>query len=478
MVGPGIRCAAAVAVMVASGSASAFTTSPLFAKTAFTATSLAGSTANDHPTKSPAEAKPGKVYQWKAADDLPYEYFVPKSYTPKQGSNLTLILHGNGLDERWAFANHPPGEFRADDIVVSPDGTSYHEGLKNHEFLGRREDAERLHAFLEELRSLFTVKMVFLYGHSQGSFFVFYYAGEFPGDVDGVCGHASGTWTQTKMAKSGHHQAIGLLHGTDDHIPYGQSSWSRDAYEKAGYEHVHLRTLWDWPHAPHHRQAAQVLAWCEAMVSDDPDEMAASLEVLMDTKVHMGVDWNALHAVASRLDDAREASARHHKAAQKALKLVENLALSHTAAIEKTLGKKGRLDRLPESPSKASWIGVLERFREEFRGTPAEQAFSKNHKKALAAQAKAAEKSLKTFWKEHEKRPAKAFEAGMTLLERGATSRQVPKVLEKMKGWAEQGKKLQIPAKALQRFGRMAEVYEKGREAGIKAYASRNAKAR
>ena len=50
--------------------------------------------------------------------------------------------------------------------------------------------------------------------HSQGSFFVFYYAGEHPADVDGVCGHASGAWSWTKLSRRGHHQAIGVLHGT------------------------------------------------------------------------------------------------------------------------------------------------------------------------------------------------------------------------------------------------------------------------
>ena len=79
---------------------------------------------DDNPTVAPADAKPGVVYQWKAADGLPYEYRVPKGYDPEVGASLVLVLHGNGLDHRWTFWNHPKDEFRADDIVVSPDGTT------------------------------------------------------------------------------------------------------------------------------------------------------------------------------------------------------------------------------------------------------------------------------------------------------------------------------------------------------------------
>ena len=31
---------------------------------------------------------------------------VPKHYDPEKGANLTLVLHGNGLNHRWTFWNH------------------------------------------------------------------------------------------------------------------------------------------------------------------------------------------------------------------------------------------------------------------------------------------------------------------------------------------------------------------------------------
>ncbi len=37
---------------------------------------------------------------------------------------MTLILHGSNLSAGWGFWNHKAGEFRADDVVVSPDGST------------------------------------------------------------------------------------------------------------------------------------------------------------------------------------------------------------------------------------------------------------------------------------------------------------------------------------------------------------------
>jgi predicted esterase len=260
---------------------------------------LALAAGDDNPALAPADAKPGKVYQWKAADGLPYEFRVPEGYDPKRGANLTLVLHGNGLDHRWTFWNQPADKFRTDDIVVSPDGTSPFQS--SNEFLGESKDAARLHALLGELKATWNVRQTFLYGHSQGSFFVFYYAGEYPDDVDGVCGHASGAWNWTKLSKKAHRQAIGVMHGTDDHIPYGQGWYAANWYREEGYPLVHLRTLFDWDHRPHWMQAQSVLAWCEGVTSDDPARVAASLELLADPKLPMGCDWSALWAVADRL---------------------------------------------------------------------------------------------------------------------------------------------------------------------------------
>jgi len=188
--------------------------------------------------KAPGPKARGRTYSWKSKDGLRYYYFVPKHYDPEQGANLTFILHGSNLSGGWGFANQKAGVFRPDDIVVCPDGTTPN-GRGGFNFLGKPRDAKRLHALQQELEKTFKIRATFLYGHSQGSFFALYYAGEYPDDVQGVVGQASGVWTWTQLGPKGRHQAIVLMHGTyDPVVPYGQSVGGYDAFRKAKYPTV------------------------------------------------------------------------------------------------------------------------------------------------------------------------------------------------------------------------------------------------
>jgi len=418
---------------------------------------------------APAEAKPGKVYQWQASDGLPFEYRVPEDYDPERGANLTVVLHGNGLDHRWTFWNHPQDEFRTRDIVVSPDGTSPLNGV--NEFLGNRKDADRFHAFLAELSETWNVRRTYLYGHSQGSFFVFYYAGEYPEDVDGVVGHASGAWAQTKLSKKSHHQAIGVMHGTDDHVPYGQGWYAANWYREQKYPLVHMRTLFDWPHRPHWMQAQSVLEWCEGMTSDDASDVAACAEILANPKLPMGCNWAALYAVANRLAEMDGASDKQRKRAIELRDAVDELAGDHAASIEKGLGKKGRLDEL----SKGSWAGELIRFVEDFDGVPAQVAFVKRNKKAIEGLRETATKALTAWHKKKASDPEEAFELGLELLEGGFLNHQVPEVLAQCTSWLESGV-VEPKKKDEKRFEDLAEAYAEARKDGFESFVKRGEK--
>src|SRR5262249_55021763 len=137
------------------------------------------------------DAKPLTTYMWTSNGGLRYSWRLPKGYDAEKPRNLTVILHGTGLDYRWGHLNNKPGVFRRDDIVVSVDGASPGQNDPRL-FLGRPEDAKAFHDFLAEMRKTFAVDRIFLYGHSQGGFFVVYYAGEYPTTVAGVVAHASG----------------------------------------------------------------------------------------------------------------------------------------------------------------------------------------------------------------------------------------------------------------------------------------------
>ena len=189
---------------------------------------LAAALPQDLPQKAPAaDAKALTPCQWKSAGGLRFAWCLPEGYDGKSARNLTVILHGTGLDYRWGFLNNQPGVFRPDDVVVSVDGTS--PGPNDTRlFLGEEKDAKDFHDFLAEIRTQFTISRVFLYGHSQGGFFVTYYAGEFPETVDGVVAHASGSWNWAKSGKKVQRVAIAFLHGSGDPVvPYRQSPAAR-----------------------------------------------------------------------------------------------------------------------------------------------------------------------------------------------------------------------------------------------------------
>jgi len=434
----------------------------------------ASAAAEDAQVVDPYDARPGTLCAWHAADGLPYEYFVPATYDPAVGANLTLVLHGNGLDQRWTFFNHPAGQFRAADIVVSPEGTTFTKGTNANEFLGTVDDAKRLHELITELKKVWNVKQVFLYGHSQGSFFVFYYAGLFPDEVDGVCGHSSGVWNWTTTGTKGRHQAIGLMHGTlDGNVPYGQSWWGRKYYEEtAKYPLVHLRTLFDWGHQPNWRQAELQLAWCEGMTSEDAARLAACLQTLGAPDVPLGTDWSALWAVADRLAQLKAATDDQRALAAGVAKKVDELAARHIAAVETSLGKggAGSLKKLPSGPA----AGHLIRLLEEFHGVPALEPWARKNQATLKALSETAQSAYDDYQRNLTGDPKKAFGAGLTLLESGWIHYDLPAVLKRLDKLAA-GDDVKVSDADRKKLTALGDAYRASRKDGFAECAQLNA---
>lgn len=426
---------------------------------------LATSAPQDTPRRDPAEPLAGEVRAWTSRDGIPFEYRLPAGYDAERGANLVVVLHGNGLDQRWTFWNHPAQEFRSDDIVVSPDGTSPHAGTGANEFLDGADDLRRFRALLEELKGHWKVRQTFLYGHSQGSFFAFFYAGHHPGTLDGVVGHASGVWSHTPQPKAAHRLAIGLLHGTDDHIPYAQGWYGRKSYRDAGYPLVHLRTLFDWPHRPNWVQAQQMLAWCEGMTSADPERVASALETLSDPRAPMGLDPAALWAVASRLAEMEPAGEARRRWAARRAQVVEDLCQALCVQVERGLGR----GKLP-APAAQEWLGLAIRLVEEFDGVPASRAFLDGKGRALAQARRAAEAPLAEYHRKRERDPAGALSAALTVLEEGWLSETCPELVLRVRAWLDQARELGLPRRTQQRAALLVEAYSKGRELGFAAF--------
>lgn len=376
--------------------------------------------AEEPPERAPGPDTRGTLCRWQSKDGLVCHHRMPAAYDPERGTDLTLILHGSNLTHGWGFANHAPATFRPRDLVVSPDGTTPN-GNGGFNFHGEPKDAKRLRAFLEELKKLVRVRRTYVYGHSQGSFFAFYYAGLHPEDVDGIVGHASGTWKGTTTGKKGHHQAVVFLHGTQDPVvPYDQSVGGHDGFVKARYPMARLCSLEGWNHWPAEHNGpvphtSQQLAWCEGMTTDDPERLAACLDLLLDNKSRERHDYAALYLLAAHVTalpaSSDWATAEVRAKAARAKDAVEALGRAHVAAL--AVPEKGAFDG-------GAWIGHLPVFLRAFAGVPACEALRERLEKLLERHEKDALKHMRKYWPARNAgKKDEAFRAGVEALEGG-----------------------------------------------------------
>jgi pimeloyl-ACP methyl ester carboxylesterase len=421
--------------------------------------------ADDAPERALAPDSTGEVYTATAADGLRYEYYIPKDYDPDVGASLTLVLHGSNLDRRWGFANHAAGSFRPHDVVVCPDGTTSN-GAGGFNSLQRDEDLERLHALHEELRATLKLGATYLYGHSQGSFFAFYYAGRYPEDVQGVVGQASGVWIGTEAGRKQHHQAIVLMHGTDDPVvPYGQSVGGLSFYRDAKYPLARLRPLRGWNHWPDQLQTEQQLAWCEGMTTDDPARLAACFETLDGMK-----EWRdpvALRQVAARAADDDDVPARVRRSAEKAVEEVDEVAGDHVRAIERSLGKsKGK--KLEEK----AWVGHLPLFLLYFEGVPAAEELAGDWERTLERHAEKADEHTREYWRLKQDKPKDAFLEGLALLEEAFLDPKAANEerLAQLEAWREGADGVELERSTRKLYDATVPVYRAALEEGREAF--------
>jgi len=438
------------------------------------------STRLDIKERDPSKQSKGDVYEWTTKGGLRYQYRIPKSYDPKRGTSITFLLHGSNMDRRWGFANHDSDRFRPDDLVVSPDGTTPN-GRRGFNSLGDKKDAARFHELVEELKATFEVNAIYLYGHSQGSFFALYYAGEYPDEVNGVVGHASGVWAQTKQGKKGHHQAIVLMHGTADPVvPYRQSVGGFESFADKKYPMLRLRSLEGWNHWPSEenfgvhgdviRHTSQQLAWCEGMTSEDPVRVESALEFLTTVKSKERHDYAAAYQVAARVVDWKDASDSMRKSAARVAERIDDLAKKHAAAA--SLPKKLGLDGKP-------WAGHAPMFLRAFQGVPACEELRDRYQKVMGAQDKAATKLFGSFWTAKNKGDDKdAFKEGVAAMQKCYLTAACAEseFISGMKALEEKAKSLKLDKKSLSLWRSSIAKFENSREAGTKAFDGLNRK--
>ncbi len=191
-----------------------------------------------------AKAPRGEVLEWKSAQGRTYWYRLPKEMDGKQPANLLLMLHGTGLDHRWSFANYfdLPNQRRRD-LVVSPDGLTPGQG-DTFNFVQGPKDGEQIAGLIADFKARFPIGRVYLYGHSQGAFFTYWFAGEHPELVDGIIAHA-GNVLDVKHGKLARQKvAIAILHGRADAVvPVDCAIRTEKIYRDEGYAKLRLEIV-------------------------------------------------------------------------------------------------------------------------------------------------------------------------------------------------------------------------------------------
>jgi predicted esterase len=500
-------------------------------------------------------ATPGVVYQWTSGvkglrhdeegrvvpsdQALRYTWVLPAGHEPGRSYDLVVICHGTGLDYRWGYWNFPPGPgptgFRPRDIVISVDGTTEVRDARPTSprssttgpaaparlFLGMRADALAFRSFLLEVSRAFRAGRIYLYGHSQGGFFVAYFAGEFPALVDGVVAQSSGAWNWSKDRGGVRQVPLVFLHGTRDPVvPYDQSPAARNAYRAAGHPMVHLRRMPRFNHWPNPVRASECIDWCIGMRTADAAEALAMAESLLAPKApdqyeYTGpVDYAGARAILRRIESAEpgvdageEGAGKGGGAVPPALKgmdaairarardlaaRIEAEGARHVAVLRERVRTSADLSidaALAPRPGSGSggregggggewgWIGHLVSVREDFRGVDAVEAYVKelDLDAVLAAHAKAAAPIEEAWFAgagEDGPDPGATFSACAENLPRCFLHEGMPPALAaRLAQWKAQADSAAIPAAALERWA-VIEAWRSGWEEGDRQYAA------
>jgi pimeloyl-ACP methyl ester carboxylesterase len=248
----------------------------------------------------------GKTYEWMSPAKRPYLYRVPEA--GPRSPHLILIFHGTGMSYLWGIGNYGvhQGHFRPYDFVLSPESEQPARG-----FVQGKPDRDDAVALIKLFRKTWPeIRNVYIYGHSQGAFFCYYFAGEEPDLIDGIVAHA-GNFFKAKFDKAARDRvAIGILHGRADAVVTVQCAFTTDLlYRDAGYRHVRLMVVdglnADTGHWPLPWHVPRMLAWCDRAAAKGPREaVEAALEELAQEAPDLAAVATARDAATRLLEKA------------------------------------------------------------------------------------------------------------------------------------------------------------------------------
>lgn len=306
------------------------------------------------------QAEKGTPLEWVSSSGQPYWYRLPAKIDARKPPNLVILLHGTGMKWGWAFWNYPIGSnrFRRDDICIAPEGmTPGQNGTFN--FIQGEKDGQQIASLIQDFRGRFPVGNVYIYGHSQGAFFSYWFAGEYPELVDGIVAHA-GNLLRVKHGDLARKQvAIGILHGEADAVvPVSLARRTFKIYQDEKYEKLKLEIVEGLTaksgHWPLPKQVGEMLDWLDEVSVSTPGE---ELEVAISELSKPGPD---LLTISGAIERASTGLRRYRGGDRKELQerietigeFLESLAEKHVERVE-----AARKDAKKGEP--ASWMGHL-----------------------------------------------------------------------------------------------------------------------
>jgi predicted esterase len=411
------------------------------------------------------KAPRGDVLEWTSAQGKPYWYRLPKK--PGKATNLVLMLHGTGLKWGWAFWNYPiaTGEFRGDDIVIAPEGMT-DGGGGTFNFVQGKNDGEHIAGLIQLFRERFEIQNVYLYGHSQGAFFTYWFAGEYPELVNGIVAHA-GNVLDVKFPKyAKENVAIGILHGRADAVvPVECAFRTEEVYRSEGYKKLKLYVVEGLTeqsgHWPLPVQVSEMLAWLDQASASTPAAAvdAALLEVAKDVP-----DFAAL---ADLVERARGKLAKHKGDDKAALdEKVEALAgLLASTEVRVWASMKSDVEAQLAKPAYGAWAARLRLAHRAFRGSPTWKATAG----AAAKTSETHEKKVRDALEDLGRGKKSAFGSGVEALEASYLAPSYVDLVSRMRQLAEGGGS-QADAEDKQAFRALVEARKAAEEAGAKSF--------
>ncbi|HIN79889.1 MAG TPA: hypothetical protein EYN00_02300 [Planctomycetes bacterium] len=288
------------------------------------------------------KAPMGQTLEWTSAEGKSYWYRLPHKIDPRKPPNLVLMLHGTGLTWGWAFWNYPiaRGGFRGNDIVIAPEGMTPGGG-DTFNFIQGKRDGDHIAGLIGHFKSKFPIDKVYVYGHSQGAFFCYWFAGAYTQLVDGIVAHAGNVLSvnHNKLAKE--KVAIGILHGKADAVVSVECAYRTEKiYKQQGYKKIKLTVVEGLNqrsgHWPLPRQVGEMFDWLDQVNADSPQ---LALKVALSELAKDSPDLKIVASSAYKAKSlARRVKGDEGKTLRETIEIVveflEEVQVAHASTIE------------------------------------------------------------------------------------------------------------------------------------------------